>query len=124
MRRSRAASSLKSLVCPLCGSGELPPVGHDSARCASCSGSVHGWTLELLHQVAALSDALGRHACECGHPEMRRLPDGAFHCPPCGSEVLPLHEAQIYGAVTELRAQHLSSPRTLTATPLRKEVWQ
>jgi hypothetical protein len=27
---------------------------------------------------------------ECGHPEMRRQPDGAFHCPACGSEELPL----------------------------------
>ena len=26
---------------------------------------------------------------ECGHPEMCRLPDGVFHCPACGSEVLP-----------------------------------
>lgn len=26
----------------------------------------------------------------CGHPEMRRLPDGVFHCPACGSEVLPI----------------------------------
>ncbi|MBA2715209.1 MAG: hypothetical protein H0U55_16875, partial [Rubrobacteraceae bacterium] len=26
---------------------------------------------------------------ECGHPEMRRLPDGTYHCPACGSEVLP-----------------------------------
>ena len=23
--------------------------------------------------------------CEYGHPEMRRLPDGVFHCPACGS---------------------------------------
>jgi hypothetical protein len=90
MRPSRTVSRPKSLVCPLCGSGELCPVDHDSARCASCSGSVHGWTLELLCQVAALPDALSRHTCECGHPEMRRLPEGVFHClwlgsapPPC-----------------------------------------
>ena len=25
----------------------------------------------------------------CGHPEMRCLPDGVFHCPSCDSEVLP-----------------------------------
>jgi hypothetical protein len=42
-----------------------------------------------LEQIAALPDALGAHACECGHPEMRRLPDGVYHCPGCGSEVLP-----------------------------------
>jgi hypothetical protein len=41
-----------------------------------------------LEQIAVLPDALGAHACESGHPEMRRLPDGVFHCPACGSEVL------------------------------------
>jgi hypothetical protein len=91
MRRSRTASRPNSLVCPLCELSELRPVDHDSARCASCNSLVHGWTLELLRQVATLPDALGRHACECGHPEMRHLPDGVFHCPACGSEVLPLH---------------------------------
>jgi len=53
MRRSRTASRPESLVCPLCGSGELSLVGHDSARCASCSDFVQGWTLEYLGQVAA-----------------------------------------------------------------------
>jgi ribosomal protein L37AE/L43A len=90
MRRSRTAPRPKALVCPLCGSGKLRPAGHDSARCASCSGIVEGWTLEFLCQVAALPDVLGEHACECGHPEMRRLPDRVFHCTACGSEVLPL----------------------------------
>ena len=32
---------------------------------------------------------MGKHACECGHPEMRSLPDGTFHCPACRSEVVP-----------------------------------
>jgi len=45
--------------------------------------------LLTLEQIIALPDALGKHPCECGHPQMRRLPDGAFHCPSCGSEVLP-----------------------------------
>jgi hypothetical protein len=43
-----------------------------------------------LEEIVSLPDALGGHACECGHPEMRRLPDGVFHCPACGSEVIPL----------------------------------
>ncbi len=47
--------------------------------------------LGALRQIVALPDALGKHACEeCGHPEMRRLPDGTFHCPACRSEVLPI----------------------------------
>jgi hypothetical protein len=81
MRRSRMASRPKSLICPLCGSGELRAVGHDSARCASCSAFIQGWTLEFLCQVAALPDALGGHACECGHPEMRRLSRGGVPLP-------------------------------------------
>jgi hypothetical protein len=46
--------------------------------------------LGTLRGISTLPDALGKHACEeCGHPEMRRLPDGVFHCPACRSEVLP-----------------------------------
>jgi hypothetical protein len=68
--------------------------GHGSARCESCGGIVSGLTLEALRQITDLPDALGSHACECGHPEMRRLPDGTRHCPCCGSEVLPV-DAQV-----------------------------
>jgi len=47
--------------------------------------------LETLRSISALPDVLGKHACEeCGHPEMRYLPDGVFHCPACGSEVVPI----------------------------------
>jgi hypothetical protein len=45
--------------------------------------------LETLRDVVGLPDALGAHACECGHPEMRKLPGSVYHCPACGSEVLP-----------------------------------
>jgi uncharacterized Zn finger protein (UPF0148 family) len=51
--------------------------------------------LETLRHITALPDALGKHACECGHPEMRLLPDGTFHCPACGSEVLPIDAASV-----------------------------
>jgi len=33
---------------------------------------------------------VGTHACECGHPEMQRLPNAVFQYPACGSEILPL----------------------------------
>ena len=46
--------------------------------------------LLTLEQIIALPDALGKHTCECGRPEMRRLPDGTFHCPSCGAEVSPI----------------------------------
>jgi uncharacterized Zn finger protein (UPF0148 family) len=88
---SSLASRSRSLICPLCEAGKLRPSGQDSARCASCAGPVSGALLETLRGICALPDALGKHACEeCGHPEMRRLPDGVFHCPSCGSEVLAL----------------------------------
>jgi ribosomal protein L37AE/L43A len=91
MKGSSLASRSRSLVCPLCEAGELKPSAQHSARCGACAGSVSGAMLEALRQIVALPDALGTHACEeCAHPEMRRLPDGTFHCPACRSEVLPI----------------------------------
>ena len=90
MKALSLVSRSRSLVCPLCEAGALKPTAQDSARCESCADSVSGAMLEALRQIVALPDALGSHACECGHPEMRRLPDGVFHCSDCGSEVLPL----------------------------------
>jgi ribosomal protein L37AE/L43A len=78
-----------SLICPLCEIVQLWPSGHGSMRCESCGEHVSGTMLECLRRISALPDALGKHACECGHPEMRLLPDGVFHCPACGSEILP-----------------------------------
>ena len=45
--------------------------------------------MRTLILIRVLPDALGRHACECGHPEMRLLPDGVFLCPACRAEVTP-----------------------------------
>ena len=77
-------------ICPLCEAGDLHPFGKDHARCDLCGCILGAGIVLTLEQISALPDALGRHACECGHPEMRHLPDGEFHCPSCGSEVLPL----------------------------------
>ena len=82
-----------SLVCPLCEVHNLEARDQSSAHCDSCRGIVSEAMLEALRQITDLPDALGSHACECGHPEMRRLPDGTRHCPSCGSEVVPI-EAQ------------------------------
>ena len=88
---SRVTSGPNSIVCPACGRGELLGTrGLDLAECDSCGRTVEGAVLRTLEQIVALPDALGEHACECGHPEMRRLPDGVFHCPACGSEVVLL----------------------------------
>jgi ribosomal protein L37AE/L43A len=90
MRASTLSSRSDFVVCPVCQAGELQPFGGERARCSRC-GCILGTAMLLtLEQIIALPGALGKHTCECGHPEMRRLPDGMFHCPSCGSEVLPL----------------------------------
>lgn len=83
------ASHPHSIVCPVCESGELHSNGTSMARCDACGCTLSKDVLEIIKQIAALPDAVGGHACECGHPEMRLLPDGVFRCPACGSEVLP-----------------------------------
>jgi ribosomal protein L37AE/L43A len=90
MKASSLASRSAFLVCPVCQVGELHPFGGECARCGRC-GYVLGTAMLLtLEQIIALPGASGKHACECGHPEMRRLPDGTFHCLSCGAEVLPV----------------------------------
>jgi ribosomal protein S27AE len=90
VRASSLASRSDRLICPVCAAGVLHPFGGERARCGSCACIVGTAMLLTLEQITALPDALGKHACECSHPEMRRLPDGAFHCPACGAEVLPI----------------------------------
>jgi len=94
MKASTLASRPSSLVCPFCEMGQLRSSTHDSMRCQSCEGLISGELLKTLRQISALPDALGSHACEeCAHPQMRLLPDSTYHCPSCGSEVLPLQAA-------------------------------
>jgi ribosomal protein L37AE/L43A len=82
-------SSEYSITCPHCVAGELRPAGPSLVRCDGCEGVLGGDLLKDPVWAARLPDALGRHACECGHPEMRRLPDGVFLCPACRAEVTP-----------------------------------
>jgi ribosomal protein L37AE/L43A len=87
---SRRISTTHSIVCPRCEIGELGAMGSTAASCDFCGRAVDGTVLESLQQIVSLPEAIGSHACEeCGHPEMRRLPDGVYWCPACGSEVLP-----------------------------------
>jgi ribosomal protein L37AE/L43A len=90
VKGSALASRPHAIICPLCEAGELYLAGGVFVRCDSCARTFEGAVLRTLEQIASLPDALGKHACECDHPEMRRLPDGVFHCPACRSEVLPL----------------------------------
>ena len=83
-------STSDHLVCPACHAGQLHPFGGERARCGRCGYVPDAAMLLLLHQIIALPDTRGKHACECGHPEMRLLPDGVYHCPACGSEVLAI----------------------------------
>jgi ribosomal protein L37AE/L43A len=90
MRGSSLASRSDSLVCPLCEASMLYPSSQGSMSCWSCGTPLEGSMLGTLRSISTLPDALGSHACECGHPEMRLLPDGTYHCPACGSEVMPI----------------------------------
>ena len=91
MKGSSLTSRPGSLACPFCETSQLRSSSHDSMRCRSCDGLLSGELLQTLRQIASLPDALGSHACEeCAHPQMRLLPDGTYHCPSCGSEVLSL----------------------------------
>jgi transcription elongation factor Elf1 len=84
------ASRAEHLICPVCESGQLgsPQGTAPLVGCNSCGCAFDEVISGILKAIVALPDALGKHACECGHPEMRRLPDETFHCPACGLEVI------------------------------------
>jgi ribosomal protein L37AE/L43A len=90
-----AAPNTSPLTCPFCEASKLKDFGRNSARCYACGGILGGDFLELLRGISVLPDTIGRHACECGHPEMRLLPDGVYRCPACGAEVLPLSASNV-----------------------------
>jgi uncharacterized Zn finger protein (UPF0148 family) len=82
-------------------------------RCQSCEGLFSGALLETLRQISTLPDALGSHACEeCAHPQMRLLPDGTYHCPSCGSEVLALEASSESPSPEEYRSDAYRRGRT------------
>jgi len=80
----------RTLTCPFCSEAQLRAFGRNSLRCNECGGVLGGALLETLYRIVALPDAAGKHAGDCGHPEMRHLPDGVYRCPACGSEVTPV----------------------------------
>lgn len=89
------ARAERALICPICERGELRAFGRVSMRCFSCDQVIGGPMLETLRNISILPETLGDHACECGHPEMRRLPDGVYWCPACGSEVSPVNSSPV-----------------------------
>ena len=85
-------SSPDHIICPGCESGRLRPKPYSLllAVCEDCGRTLDRALFRTLKQIATLGEALGEHGCEeCGHPEMRRMPDGVFSCPDCRSEELP-----------------------------------
>ena len=90
MKHPALASRPDRLICALCEVGRLRSSGSDPARCDSCAVLVNGAMLETIRKLTTLPESFGNQACECGHPEMRLLPGGVFHCPACGSEVSPV----------------------------------
>jgi uncharacterized Zn finger protein (UPF0148 family) len=112
VKPSALVSGTHSIICPLCEAGELRSCGHNGVLCPVCGYAPSRGVLEALRQIIALPDALGSHACEeCGHPEMRRLPDGISHCPGCGSEVLPTR--------SECRTQAVGTSNEQRSSPMR-----
>ena len=80
-----------ALVCPACEVYRVLAVGSMQARCPGCGFELEGGMLKTVLEILALPEALGTHAGEeCEHPQMRRLPDGVFHCPACHAEVTPI----------------------------------
>ena len=77
-------------ACPYSRGGRVAPERFLPRPVRRMRGRVLGGDLlRTLIRIRALPDAMGRQACECGHPEMRRLPDGVFLCPACRAEVTP-----------------------------------
>ncbi len=91
------AINTRSLRCPMCEGHELQSFGRNSARCEACHFVLGGQFLDALLQITGSPEALGTHACECGHPETCRIPEGVYRCPARGSEVLPLCAAAYVG---------------------------
>ena len=89
------SSNTYSIICPCCGINELERSADGVARCSRCDRLISTQVLETLEQIVSLPDAIGSHACECGHPEMRHVADGVLWCPGCGSEVLPLSASEV-----------------------------
>ena len=89
------SSNTNSIICPCCGINELERSATGVVGCSRCDRPIGTQVLKTLEQIVSLPDAIGSHACECGHPEMRHLADGVLWCPGCGSEVLPLSDSEM-----------------------------
>jgi ribosomal protein L37AE/L43A len=94
-KQTYISANTDSIICPCCGINALERSVQGMVHCTRCDRPISTQLLKTLEQIVSLPDAIGRHACECGHPEMRRLADGVMWCPGCGSEVLPLSASPV-----------------------------
>jgi ribosomal protein L37AE/L43A len=92
---ANTSSNTDSIICPRCGIDELERSANGVARCARCDRPIGTQVVKTLEQIVSLPEAIGSHACECGHPEMRHLADGVMWCPACGAEVLPFSASEM-----------------------------
>jgi ribosomal protein L37AE/L43A len=83
------SQTARFIACPWCEAGRLSSEDASKARCHDCGYEIYGQLFRTLRDTTMLPEAVGLHACECGYPEMRLLPDGVYHCPACGDEVMP-----------------------------------
>jgi ribosomal protein L37AE/L43A len=93
-KQTYISSTTNSIICPCCGVDELERSAAGVVGCSRCDRPISTQVLKTLEQILSLPDAIGSHACECGHPEMRHLADGVLWCPGCGSEVLPFSASE------------------------------
>jgi ribosomal protein L37AE/L43A len=93
-KQTYISSNTYSIICPCCGVDELERSAAGVVGCSRCDRPISTQVLKTLEQILSLPDAIGSHACECGHPEMRHLADGVLWCPGCGSEVLPFSASE------------------------------
>jgi ribosomal protein L37AE/L43A len=104
----------RRVLCPFCASGELRAVNASLARCARCGGAMSHDFYDAFLEIRALAEAEGKHACECGHPEMRRLPDGVYRCPSCAAEVSSRTDGRLGGRCELLLGKEKSEGPSLS----------
>jgi hypothetical protein len=70
-KQTYTSSNTYSIICPCCGINELERSAAGVVGCSRCDRPISIQVLKTLEQIVSLPDAIGSHACECSHPEMR-----------------------------------------------------
>jgi hypothetical protein len=67
-RQTIISANTHSIICPCYGINELERSAEGVVHCSRCDRPLSTQMLKTLEQIVSLPDAIGRHACECGHP--------------------------------------------------------